>query len=120
MAAKKKPKPKPKPKGWPKNMSAEDIAGHERWTAIAVALGYNELAKTAKVLGEKVYFRLLRDKAADRIVELGGKAGLFSKDGTILEIETPDAMPSLKFRKEDIEIMREVVAAHDARKGAAR
>jgi hypothetical protein len=65
MAAKKRTK---------KTELQEAKKNHEVWTATALCLGFNELAKLGKNLGEKVYARLARDVHVKRFVELGGNA----------------------------------------------
>jgi hypothetical protein len=94
-------------------LTAEEKAGAERWTAVALCLGYNELAKQAENLGEKVYFRLLRDAAQERFIELGGKT-ILSPEDPALTLEVGKGMPCVRFRPQDIELMRATVAAHDA------
>jgi hypothetical protein len=94
-------------------MTDEDKVKHEMWTVMAIALGYNELAKAADVLGEKVWFRLARDNAEAQFIALGGYK-VFTDEANALEIQVPGAPFYVKFRKQDIEAMRAVVAAHDA------
>ncbi len=93
-------------------ISEEDQASHKRWVAAAMCLGYNELAKIATVLGEKVYWRLARDAAENHFVELGGNK-IYKEESSVLELEIPDAMLRIKFREQDIELMRATLAAHD-------
>lgn len=89
------------------------------WTYAALTIGFNELAKLHTVLGEKVYFRLLREAAQEKFVESGGNRFITVEDG-ILTIEVPGGPPHVVFREQDIELMREVVAKHDAEKGASK
>lgn len=104
---------------WPEDMTPEQINGHKRWAAAAYCLGYNELAKQAQSLGEKVFFRLARDSAVKAFVELGGVSP-FAEEPTILELELPDAMPRIKFRAQDIELMRAAVQQWDDEKGSGK
>lgn len=100
-----------------KRLTADERAikkNHERWTALAVCLGFNELAKLGESLGEKVYARLLRDKHLENFVRLGGNADLFKREPAVCEIVMPERMPNVTFRAEDIELMRKAVAEHDA------
>lgn len=90
-----------------------DERGHARWRACAVCIGYNELAKLATTLGEKTYFRLLRDHSVGRFVELGGNANLFAQEGAVVEIVMPEGMPFIRFHERDIEMMRKAVEEHD-------
>jgi hypothetical protein len=108
-----------KQEGWPEGMTQEQINGHKRWAAAAYCLGYNELAKQAQNLGEKVFFRLARDSAVKSFIELGGNAP-FTEEPTVLELELPDQMPRIKFRAQDIELMRAAVQAEDEEKGTAK
>ena len=93
--------------------SAEDKAAHERWSATALCYGFNELAKMAKTLGEKVYFRMARDAAEQRFIELGGQKFITS-EAAIATLDVGLGMPSIAFRPQDIELMRETVAIYDA------
>lgn len=105
--------------GPPVNTSIEDEASHLRWTAMALALGWNILAREhAPDLGSKVYFRLGRDAAVKHLIELGGNDGRspFSDiEDEIMTLGTPDVMPRVRFRASDIELMRLEVARHDLR-----
>jgi hypothetical protein len=97
-------------------LSPEDMKMHESWVTLAVTLGYNELAKLGKTLGDKVYFRLLRDQALARYVELGGNDNVFTKDtDAVATIISPQPMPTIIFRERDIELMRDAVYEHDKR-----
>jgi hypothetical protein len=87
----------------------------ERWHSAALCLGFNEMTKLGKTLGEKVYWRMLREEAEKNFMSLGGKR-IFKKDPAILELSLPDGMPFVRFRKDDIELMRATVAAHDKKK----
>lgn len=95
-----------------------DVDGAKRWHLVATCIGYNELAKMAKTLGEKVYFRLIRDATEERLIEHGGQRLFKGPDEIIVEISVPDHMPYIRLSDADIELMREAVAAYDARKTA--
>lgn len=85
------------------------------WTALALCMGYNELAKLGTQLGDKVYFRLLRDQSLKNFVDAGGHDTVFAKeDEPIMTITVDRAMPNILFRERDIELMRKCVAKHDA------
>lgn len=94
----------------------EATKNHELWTTLALCLGFNELAKLGKTLGDKVYARLFRDKYVENLIALGGNGGVspFADAKSIVEIEMPAPMPWLRFRATDIELMRTAVAEHDA------
>ncbi len=105
-----------KPTAKKKRPTAEErraLKNHELWTATALCLGFNELAKLGKSLGEKVYARLARDTHLKRFVELGGNADLFAKEESVCTLVMPTSMPHVEFRASDIEMMREAVAAYD-------
>lgn len=85
-----------------------------QWHFIALCFGYNELAKKAKLLGQKVYFRFARDHAQDELVKLGGSIDI-TREPTILTIK--ECMPHINFSEKDIEMMRETVKEYDAKKG---
>jgi len=82
----------------------------ERTECLALVLGYNELAKGAKVLGQKVYMRMARNAAHARFVELGGKLTMDESEKVILEV--PGAA-YVRFYPRDIEMMRECVRMFD-------
>lgn len=95
-------------------VSAEDKAAHERWTAVALCYGFNELAKQAKNLGEKVYFRMRRDSAEKLFIELGGQKFITSEPAiATLDVGLP--MPCIEFRAQDIELMKKTIAEFEAR-----
>lgn len=86
------------------------------WSALALSLGYNELAKLGQRLGDKVYFRLLRDQSLKNFVGAGGHDTVFAKESEpVVTITVDRAMPHILFRERDIELMRECVAQHDAK-----
>lgn len=91
---------------------------HQLWHWVALAIGYNHIVlNDAKTLGEKMYFRLMRDAAVERLVGLGGKSP-FSKDESpvVLQIVLPSGMPHFLLRERDIAQMRRVVEEHDLKK----
>lgn len=84
----------------------------------ALSLGYNELAKLGRTLGEKMFFRLLRDAATDRLIADGGNRGQspFANEPSVVEIHVDgDRMPWIKLLARDVELMRAYVAEHDER-----
>lgn len=81
--------------------------------ATALVLGYNELAKMAPTLGERVYWRLAMDMARERAEALGAKFAFTEGEKSIV---VPGAQPFIRFHERDIEEMRRVVAEHDASK----
>lgn len=91
----------------------DEEKGHARWSAAALCYGYNELAKQAKTLGDKVYFRIARDAAEQQFIALGGNKFVKEPDA-IAELVVPDCMPRVRFSAADIELMRSEVAEHDA------
>lgn len=89
------------------------------WMHLALCLGYNELAKMGKQLGDKVYFRLLRQQAQERFIEVGGHGNVFAEESeAIVTIEVSHGFPRILFRERDIEMMRDAVHAHDVARRA--
>jgi len=84
----------------------------KQWRAIALCFGYNELARKAKLLGEKVYFRFARDQAEVELMKLGGAINL-ERDPPVLILN--EVMPHIQFTEKDIELMRETVKTYDER-----
>ena len=95
--------------------TSEQMTNAARHHALAIVLGYNELAKLGTTLGEKVYYRLARDQGMQAFVAAGGNADVFAKEDGIATIELPGGPPHVVFVKRDIELMRVCVAEHDAR-----
>lgn len=94
----------------------EHTKNDEHYALLALALGYNELAKLARTLGEKVYFRLLRDRVSDALVAAGGNGGEspFAHEDGVIQIKVDgDRMPWVKLYARDVELMRAYVAEHD-------
>jgi hypothetical protein len=91
---------------------AADKRSRERWHAAAICLGFNELAKLGKTLGEKVYHRMMRAGAEEHFVSLGGQR-IFQEEPAVVVLTLEDGMPWVKFRACDIELMREAVKKWD-------
>lgn len=83
----------------------------ELWHLLAVVYGYNELAKLATNLAEKVYFRLSRDYAEEEAAKLGTTINRGDQGNVVLELRTKP--PFIIFHELDIEMMRAAVAAFD-------
>lgn len=90
-----------------------DRRSRERWHAAALCLGFNELAKLGRTLGEKVYHRMMRAGAEEHFIALGGQR-IFQEEPTLVTLTLEDGMPWVRFRACDIELMREAVAKWDA------
>lgn len=87
--------------------STEDnLAAAERWDLLALTFGYNELAKTARTLGEKVWCRMSRDAARDALIDRGGDVKITSEE----VICTISEMPKIAFTAKDIELMKAAIA----------
>lgn len=82
-----------------------------RWDALARLVGYNELARDAKTVGEKLYLRLARDVAEESYVALGGQV---KRSETGEEIVVPTRPPFIILGPDDIELMRKAVVEYDA------
>lgn len=98
--------------------AAPEAKSEERYTFLALALGYNELAKLGRDLGEKMYFRLARDQAVKLLVEAGGNKGKspFAEEQAVITIHVEDGMPWIKLLDRDVDLMRAYVAQHDVRR----
>ena len=87
-----------------------DLQQHLRVRQIALVFGYNELAKSATVLGDKVYYRLARDAAQEELIKQGGTLNVVNQE-TILTL--PGHSVTVKFTEADIELMRQTVEQWD-------
>lgn len=121
MAAKRKTKARDKSKSSAAKVEQGDLSPEEvpievrRHHKLAICIGYNELAKQAPTVGEKAYYRLVRDNAVKDFEALGGHKDLFAKPSeTLVTIEVPDGPPHIIFRAQDIELMRKAVREWDA------
>lgn len=90
----------------------EQVARAKWHHMLALIHGFNAMATMAITLGEKAYYRLLRDDAERRFEEMGGKINRIEEHKPILVI--PGAVPEIRFDARDIELMRECVARYDA------
>lgn len=97
-------------------MSDDLDSDHARWGAAALCIGYNELVKQAKTLGEKVYFRTCRNLAEEEFVKRGGNRFVRTAGETVLKLDQP--MLAVEFEARDIELMRKAVSTFDARQGS--
>lgn len=79
----------------------------------ALVIGYNELASQSESMGDRLYWRLMRQKAMEAFIARGGEK--FVRDGTSI-MQLP-SRPEIPLLDTDIEAMRAAVAAHDAAKG---
>lgn len=96
-----------------KEMTDEERARLQRWDSLALVWGYNEMAKEAGSLGEKVFCRMARDAAAEQLRALGVEVKLTPGSPTVMTLgERP---PFITFQAADIEAMRAVVAEFDAK-----
>ena len=94
-------------------------ANAERWHHLALVYGYNELAKLAETLGEKVFLRIARDHAEAECVRLGANITRPDGLGPIL-VTLSETAPYVVFHERDIELMRAAVQTYDAAKSAAQ
>jgi hypothetical protein len=84
------------------------------WDALARVLGFNELAREAVTMGEKVYFRMARGFAEEQYALLGGELNKTEESEVVLTISRDGA--TVVFREFDIELMRAAVADYDRKK----
>lgn len=83
----------------------------EAWFAIAAMRGFNEMAREAETLGERVFFRVARADCERRLQEMGIDTNLVH-DATVLRL--PYDRPEINFTENDVALMREFLARHDA------
>ena len=95
-------------------LDSEDERRAFKWSWIAMVHGYNELAKAAKTLGERVFLRLARDHALEECRRLGVSFDL-QKPGDGEEVlVVREAMPRIAFEERDVEMMRAFLRDRDA------
>lgn len=83
--------------------------------AVATFLGFNELAKLATSLGERVYYRMCRETAKEHAELMGAELGYDDNaPGERIVMVLPGYNPTVSFREKDIEEMRAAVSAWDA------
>lgn len=85
---------------------------HDLTAAMAMVLGYNELARHGASLGAKVYYRLMREGWMKEFVRLGGNEDMIGEPAKVV-LALPIGEPIVRFSESDIELMREAVAAYD-------
>jgi hypothetical protein len=83
-------------------MKEEDLL---KWDLLAMIFGYNELAKVARTLGEKVFLRMARDAAQRQYESLGGQIDR-RDDETICTISE---FPKVEFSAKDIDLMKKAI-----------
>ena len=99
-----------------KPQSSKQIENVKRWDSIALWIGYNELAKQAVTLGERVFCRMARDTWEDEYVKLGGVIDRKTQIAGDVVVTLRERPPHIILREGDIELMRAAVAAFDAKK----
>jgi hypothetical protein len=75
----------------------------------ALVCGYNELAKQAGTLGERLFFRLMRQKAEEALVARGGEK-VVAEVGTVM---TLPSRPEVPLYEQDVEAMRVLLAERE-------
>jgi hypothetical protein len=99
-----------KKKDTKKTISKKTLDNAKRIHFLALVLGYNDLAKQATVLGDRVWYRLARENAVKQLCEAGGDIDI-KYDNVILTLyEYP---VRLAFTAADIELMRKCIADFD-------
>ncbi len=86
-----------------------------QYQCAAMVYGFNEMVRTATDLGEKTFFRGMREGAEHQARDAGMEVTV-AKSGwpTVLTLQ---AQPHVKFDERDIELMRQCVARHDEVRG---
>jgi len=92
----------------------EPNQNEKRWHTLALIYGYNELAKVALTLGEKIYCSLIRGAYEGEYKKLGGKIEMQETEPSVITIT--HHMPHINLYARDIELMRKAVADFDAMK----
>ncbi len=88
----------------------------EGTTVAATVIGYNELARKAVTLGERVFYRMARDRFVEMFNAKHGTLTLTEDEAPVLTIH--GQATTVAFYPRDIELMRKAVADFDA--GAER
>lgn len=81
----------------------------EAHNAIAMVIGYNELARTAQTLGERIFFRLARDAAEGVAREMGAQIERTEDPERV--VVTLSERPRIELRERDLDLMRAALAA---------
>jgi len=76
---------------------------------LALALGFNELAKATDVLGEKLYWRMASAQAVEALRKVGGDLKV-TENRVLMTLRS---QPLVKLYAHDIELMRKVVEEFD-------
>jgi hypothetical protein len=100
-----------KPTSSAKTVSKKTKDNASKISLLALVIGYNELAKQADVLGDKVWYRLAREDALKRLREAGGDLEVTPGDKVILTLQ--EYPVRVAFTTADIELMRKAVADYD-------
>jgi len=88
-------------------------AEQQRWDLLAIALGYNELARRDSDFQTKVWFRLQRELVLVEYARLGGEMNI-NNSGEFLDLAPGVAPGRPLFKKTEIEDIRKFLADHDA------
>lgn len=87
-------------------------AEEELYLLAALVCGYNHLAKQSEVLGDRLFFRLLRGKFEEEFLARGGERFLSAVGG--IELRLP-SRPELPLYEADVEALRAFLAERDRR-----
>ncbi len=93
--------------------SVADPSVHHATMCVALACGYNQLAKDAETLGAKVYYRLMREEALRQARE----------EGVEVSVERPQIVltlreaPEVRFTEADIALMADFLAKRAPKPG---
>lgn len=78
-------------------------------------VGCNELVKTGQTLGDKVFFRMVRDEVEASLMK-AGHGPIVDRSNVGQPVLTIRHNPTVTFHERDIELMRQAVAEFDASK----
>ncbi len=83
------------------------------WHTLATIHGFNEMARMATSLGEKVFCRLARNEAEDVYKKLGGQ---IDRSSLPVVLTLPCHQPTVELTASDVGLMRKYIADLDAKR----
>jgi hypothetical protein len=83
------------------------------WYNLALWWGFNEMAKEAETIQERILCRIAREHALSDLVKLGVEVEC-GRDPVVVEM--PSKRPWIELTTADYDLMRKALAEHDASK----
>lgn len=87
------------------------------WHHLALAHGYNELAKLSDKLGEKIWCRVGRSVAEEELLKLGVKLNMKQSPTVVTLSARP---PHILLTEDDVALMRKYLAEYDLAKAVGQ